>query len=320
MSEPIPVVLDCDPGHDDAMAILLAVGSPRIDLRAVTVTFGNCAVEDASRNARQVLTLAGALSVPVGRGAAAPLNGPTELGNYVHGASGLDGPAMPEARVQEGVLDAVNLMHQVLTSSDVPVTIVATGPITNVARLLQQHPQDRARIDRIVFMGGSTERGNHTPYAEFNTFADPEALEIILGTGLPTYMIGLNLTHQALATERVVERMRAMPHTIGQTAAAWMGFFGASYHRVWRFDAPPLHDPCTIAALIDPSIIEWQEAFVAVETQGPWARGATAVDLFDRWPDQRPNAYVAMTLDVDAYWNLLLRTIDSLGRARDSSR
>lgn len=299
------------------MAILLAAGSPSIDLLAVTVTFGNCAVEDASRNARRVLTLAGTLDVPVGRGASGPLSGTTSLGNYVHGASGLDGPDLPEALVEENSRRAVELLHDVITTSEVPVTVVATGPITNIACLLRDHPEDASAIERIVFMGGSTERGNHTPYAEFNTFADPEALELVLQAELPTYMIGLNLTHQALATEDVVARMRSMPHVVGQTAAAWMGFFGASYNRVWKFDAPPVHDPCTIAALINPNLIEWQEAFVAVETRGSWTRGATAVDLFDRWPGQLRNVSVGMRLDADAYWNLLLQTVDSLGRSLD---
>ena len=315
MTAATPIVLDCDPGHDDAMALLLAVGSTAIDLRAVTVTFGNCAVEDASRNARRVLTLAGAAHVPVGRGASGPLTGETFLGNYVHGISGLDGPDLPEPAVEEDSRDAIELLHEVISSSAVPITIIATGPITNIAHLLQRHPQDASNIARIVFMGGSTERGNHTPYAEFNTFADPEALDLVLNAGLTTYMVGLNLTHQALATDDIVERMRAMPHVLGQTAAAWMGFFGTSYNRVWRFDAPPVHDPCTIAAIIDPDLITWQDAFVAVETVGPWTRGATAVDLFDRWPERRPNAHVGMQLDSDAYWELVLTTVDSLGRS-----
>lgn len=315
MNEPIPIVLDCDPGHDDAMAILLAVGSPAIDLRAVTVTFGNCAVEDASRNARRVLTLAGSLSVPVGRGASSPMTGETFLGNYVHGVTGLDGPDLPEAMIEEDSRGAVELLHQVIATSEVPVTVVATGPITNIARLLQEHPGDASNIEKIVFMGGSTDRGNHTPYAEFNVFADPEALELVLQAEPPTYMVGLNLTHQALATEDVVERMRSMPHSLGKIAAAWMGFFGMSYNRVWKFDAPPVHDPCTIAAIINPNLIEWQDAFVAVETLGLWTRGATAVDLFDRWPDRSPNLSVAMRLDTPAYWELVLQTVDSLGRS-----
>lgn len=308
---PTPVILDCDPGHDDAIAILLAVGSKAINVRAVTTTFGNCAVQDATHNALSVLTLAGAL-VPLAQGADHALNGEAPLGNYVHGKSGLDGPDLPDPAFAAQPCTAVELMSQVLNESAAPVTIVATGPITNVAHLLLDNPAARENIAEIVFMGGSTGRGNHTPAAEFNTYADPEALAVVLGSGLPVRMVGLNLTHQALATEHVVTRMREMGHAVGQISAAWMGFFGSSYHRIWDFSAPPVHDPCTVAALIDPTVIQWRESFVAVETEGTWTRGATVVDL-DRRLDQVPNANVALSLDAPRYWDLVLDAIDRIG-------
>jgi pyrimidine-specific ribonucleoside hydrolase len=313
-SMPVPIILDCDPGHDDAIAILLAVQSPRIDLRAVTTTFGNCSVADATRNALRILTLAGVTTTPVARGAEGSLAGKSELGNYVHGVSGLDGPELPEPAFALSELSAVALMRQVLDGSDRPVTIVATGPITNVAALLQQHPDVRNKIAEIIFMGGSTERGNHTPTAEFNTYADPEALEIVLASGLPIAMVGLNLTHQALATPEVVARMRAMNHPLGNISGEWMGFFGSSYRAVWSFESPPVHDPCTVAALIDPTLITWQDCFVAVETQGEWTRGTTVVDLHNRY-ERPPNARVAMKLDSGRYWDLVLDSIDRLGRS-----
>ncbi len=308
----VPIVLDCDPGHDDAIALLLAVASPRIDLRAVTTTFGNCSVEDATRNALSILTLAGATSTPVARGAAHSLRGDTELGNYVHGASGLDGPDMPEPRMQVSEQSGTELLYSVLTESDEKVTVVATGPITNVAVLLEREPAVVSRIAEIVFMGGSVDRGNHTPTAEFNTFADPEALEIVLRSGLPVKMVGLNLTHQALASQEVVDRLTAMDHHLGRVAAEWMGFFGSSYRAIWSFDAPPVHDPCTVAALIDPRLITWQDSFVAVETSGEWTRGTTVVDLHGRY-QRPPNVSVAIGLDVEAYWDLVLASIDDLG-------
>ncbi|GAA2502422.1 nucleoside hydrolase [Terrabacter carboxydivorans] len=310
-----PIVVDCDPGHDDAVALLLAVGSDEVDLQAVTTTFGNCSVDDATRNAVQILTLAGATGVPVAQGAAGGLDGVSTLGNYVHGASGLDGPAMPEPGFEVVAEGAVELLRRVIESSDEPVTIAATGPITNVAQLLLDHPEVSDGVREVIFMGGSTERGNHTPTAEFNTYADPEALDVVLRSGLPVRMVGLNLTHQALATPEVVTRMAAMEHTVGRTCAAWMGFFGASYNRVWEFAAPPVHDPCTIAALIDSDVIEWREAFVAVELQGTWTRGTTVVDLHHRYPDERPNAQVAMTLDAARYWDLVIEAVDRVGRS-----
>jgi len=310
---PVPIVLDCDPGHDDAIAILLAVQSPEIDLRAVTTTFGNCSVEDATRNALAVLALAGKAHIPVAIGAAGPLSGATELGTYVHGASGLDGPAIPKAASSPVDASAVETMREVITRSDRPVTLVVTGPMTNVAELIRDFPEVLPGVEEVIFMGGSTERGNHTPTAEFNTYADPEALEVLLSSGVPVRMVGLNLTHQALATPEVVQRMQAMHHDVGRTAAAWMGFFGSSYRQVWEFDSPPVHDPCTIAALIQPWLVQWRECFIAVETQGRWTRGTTVVDLFNRY--QRPtNAKVAMSLDADGYWDLVLGAIDSLGK------
>jgi pyrimidine-specific ribonucleoside hydrolase len=316
VSDTIPILLDCDPGHDDAVALLLAVGSPRIDLRAVTTTFGNCSVDDATRNALRVLALVGATDVPVARGAAGPLSGELELGNYVHGASGLDGPELPEPQTSPVDRTAIQLIGQVLDESSEPVTIVATGPITNVGRLLRDQPEVVSRIKEVVFMGGSTERGNHTPAAEFNTYADPEALDIVLRSGVTVRMVGLNLTHQALATREVVERMQAMDHQVGRVCAGWMGFFGSSYSRIWEFDSPPVHDPCTIAALIEPDLIRWRDAFVAVELDGTWTRGATVVDLYHRYAEQPPNAQVAIDLDAEQYWDLVLSCVDTLGRGR----
>lgn len=312
---PVPVLLDCDPGHDDAVAILLALGSPEVRLLGITTCFGNCAVEDATRNALRVVTLAGRTDVPVAAGAAGPLRGDVELGNYVHGASGLDGPELPEPTTTPVAEGAVSFLRRRLTEADAPVTVVVTGPMTNLAVLLRDHPGHAGDIAEIVFMGGSTERGNHTPTAEFNVYVDPEALDVVLASGVPVRMVGLNLTHQALATQDVVERMRTIPTAVGQTCAAWMGFFGDSYERIWEFDAPPVHDPCTVAALIDAAVIEWRDAFVAVELDGRWTRGTTTVDLYERYPGHAPNTRVAMTLDAERYWDLVLTALDRLGEA-----
>lgn len=313
---PIPVIIDCDPGHDDAIALLLAVASVQIDIRAVTTCFGNCSVDDATRNALQILELAGAADVPVARGAAEPIVGGATLGNYVHGGSGLDGPELPLPSHGPVAEEAVQFIARVLEQSERPVTIVVTGPMTNVGVLLRDRPELADRVAEVIFMGGSTERGNHTPAAEFNTFADPESLDIVLRSGVKMRMVGLNLTHQALATPQVVERMRQMSHRIGAVSAEWMGFFGSSYSRIWEFDAPPVHDPCTIAAIIDPTLIEWREAFAAVELDGTWTRGATLVDLYGRYPDREPNISVAMRLDRERYWDLVLGALDSLGGRR----
>ncbi|TQL68184.1 purine nucleosidase/pyrimidine-specific ribonucleoside hydrolase [Nocardioides albertanoniae] len=306
---PVPVLLDCDPGHDDAIAILLALGSPHVDLLGITTTFGNCSVEMATYNALRILALADRRDIPVAAGSARPLAGEARLGEFIHGATGIDGTSLPEPLAEPDALGAVDFLRTSLLAAPAPVTVVATGPITNLALLLRDHPEVHSRIAEIVFMGGSTERGNTTPAAEFNTYADPEALDIVLTSGLDLRMVGLNLTHQALATPDVVARMRAMDHAVGRACADLMGFFGSTYSDVFDFAAPPVHDPCTIAALIDPTLISWHRSFVAVETAGRWTRGATVVDLHGRL-DQPPNAQVAISLDVDAYWDLVLAALD----------
>lgn len=309
---PIPVLLDCDPGHDDAIAILLALGSPGIDLLGITTTFGNCSVQQATRNALRILALVRRPDVPVAAGSAGPLVGRAHLGDFIHGATGIDGPVLPEPGAAPHALGAVEFLRTSLLRAPTPVTVVATGPITNLALLLRDHPEVGTKIAEIVFMGGSSDRGNTTPAAEFNAYADPEALHLVLTSGLPIRMVGLNLTHQALATRDVVARMRSMDHPVGRACADLMGFFGDTYSDVFEFVAPPVHDPCTIAALIDPGLVTWKKSFVAVETDGRWTRGATVVDLHDRL-DEPPNAHVAITLDVEAYWDLVLEALDRVG-------
>ena len=314
----IPIVLDCDPGHDDAIALLLAAGHDAIDLRAITTVAGNCSLERATENARRVAALAGVLDVPIAAGAAGPLEGELVVAADIHGDSGLDGY---EGRSGQAPLDprsAVELMIATLETASEPVTLVPTGPLTNVARLLRDRPDLRARIGRIVLMGGSTERGNKTPAAEFNIWVDPEAAATVFGSGVPVTMLGLNLTHQARATTDVVERIRALPGEPARAVEGWLEFFGGTYARVFGEFAPPVHDPCTVALLIDPTLVRCADAFVAVETDGRWTRGATVVD-FDGRLGHASNARVALELDVRRFWDLIVGALRRVGeRARSS--
>src|SRR5829696_3788309 len=307
---PVPCLLDCDPGHDDAIAILLAAAHPAIDLRAITTVAGNGAIDRVTWNARSVCTLAGILDVPVARGAAAPLAGVLEVAADVHGESALDGPALPEPTVPEDPRPAGGLIADALRAAPEPVTLVATGPLTNVALALEQ--VDHAAIREIVWMGGSTERGNRTPYAEFNAWVDPEAAAAVLAGGVPVAMIGLNLTHQALATDDVVARARALGTPLAETVAGWLTFFGATYRSLFGFAAPPVHDPCAVALVAEPAVVRCVDAFVAVETDGRWTRGATVVDLDGRL-GRPPNARVAVALDVQRFWDLVLGAVRRLG-------
>ena len=284
-ARPVPVVLDCDPGHDDALALLLAHADPRLDLRAVTVVHGNQTVERCLRNALVVCTVAGITDVPVAAGADRPLVRPLRVAADIHGASGLDGPRLPPPTVRADPRDAVTLLADTLRASDEPVTVVATGALTNVALLLRREPGLRERVREVVWMGGSTGRGNIQPYAEANAANDPEALDEVLAA-VPFTMVGLNLTHQALVTPAVVARLEALGTPVGDLCAELMTFFGETYARVFGMPDPPLHDPVAVAMVADPSLVRSVRANVVVETQGRWTAGATVVDL-DRYTGRR---------------------------------
>jgi purine nucleosidase/pyrimidine-specific ribonucleoside hydrolase len=301
---PVPVLLDCDPGHDDAIAILLAAGRrDAIDLRAITTVAGNAELEKVTLNARRVMTLGAITDVPVAAGAAGPRRGDLVTALDVHGQTGLDGAELPEPAVALDERGAVALM-----TDRGPATVVATGPLTNVAALLEQSP---ATVGEIVWMGGSTDRGNTRPYAEFNALVDPEAAEIVFASGVPLTMVGLNLTHQAQATPAVVDRLRAIGNPAAEAAIGWLGFFADTYRTIYGFAGPPVHDPCALALVIDSTLVRCVDAFVAIETAGRWTRGATVVDLHGRL-ERAPNARVAMELDVPRFWDLVVGAIEAL--------
>src|SRR4051794_18928526 len=307
-----PIILDCDPGHDDAVALLLAAGNDAIDLLAVTTVAGNCPLDLATLNARRVAALAG-LDVPIAAGAAGPLQGELVTAPDIHGQTGLDGYELTTGEAPLDPRPALDLMSDTLEAASEPVTLVPTGPLTNVAQLLTARPDLRERIREIVLMGGSTGRGNTTPAAEFNVYVDPEAAAIVFESGVPVTMIGLNLTHQARATREVLDRVREIPGEPARAVEGWMAFFGERYERVHGEFAPPVHDPCTVALLIDPTLIRCVDTFVAVETEGRWTGGATGVDL-DRRLGQPPNARVALELDAPRFWDPVLGAVARLAR------
>ena len=308
-----PVIVDCDPGHDDALALLLAAGDSGLRLLGVTTVAGNQTLGKTTRNALRILALAGVTGVPVAAGCDRPLVGDLTVAEDIHGSSGLDGPDLdgPVAEVVD--VHAVELMRRLIVGSAEPVTLIATGPLTNVALLLRRHPEVGPRLRRIVFMGGSTERGNTTPYGEFNIVTDPEAADIVLRSGLPLTMIGLNVTHQALATAEIIAEFRGLGTRLGAVCADLMTFFASSYRRVFGFAHPPVHDPIAVAAVIDPSIVRTVAVAVDVELAGTYTRGATVVDLHRR--SARPaNVDVAVGLEVAAFWRLLMAAVRTVGR------
>jgi inosine-uridine nucleoside N-ribohydrolase len=311
----IPVLLDCDPGHDDMVAILLAAANPRVDLLAITTVAGNGTLERTTYNARAVCSLAGIRDVPIAAGAPGPLVGRLRTAAHVHGESGLEGAALPEPDLPLADEHAVSLMARLLSESPEPVTLVATGPLTNVALLLRTWPELMPRIREVVLMGGSLGAGNVEPLAEFNIFVDPEAADVVFSSGLPVTMCGLNVTHQALATDAVMARLRALGTPLAETVVGLLGFFRDRYRELWGLEAPPVHDPVAVARVIDPALVRCEDAHVAVELHGTHTRGATVCDRFGV-RGLAPNAKVALELDAVGFWELVVAAVDRLGRAR----
>jgi purine nucleosidase len=310
-----PILVDCDPGHDDAVALLLAAGSPEVDLRAITTVAGNGTLDQVTLNARRVATLGGIRDVPIAAGADRPLVRPLETAADVHGDSALDGPELPEPDVDLDPRRADELIADVAAASPEPLTLVAVGPLTNVATALDRHPELAGRLREVIVMGGSTDRGNRAPYAEFNIWADPEAAARVFASDVPVTMIGLNLTHQALATPDVLDRLRGLGTELGDVVTGWMTFFGSTYEDIWGLPGPPVHDACAVAMTIDPTLIRAVETFVAIETEGRWTRGATVVDLHGRL-GRAANARVALDLDAPRFWDLAIAALRRLGAAR----
>jgi purine nucleosidase len=310
----IPVIIDCDPGHDDVFAIWLAAAHPSIDLRAITTVAGNGRIEHTTHNALVACTVAGIHDVPVAQGASEPLKGELRPAEWIHGANALGGPTLPTPSVELDGRDAVTLIADVLTASDEPVVLVPTGPLTNVAHLIQRHPELLPKVQRVIWMGGSTGRGNVSPYAEFNAWADPEAAAIVLDSGVDFTMVGLNISHQALITPEVRARIAAVGTPIAAFGVELLEYFCSTYEQFEGMPDGPLHDPITIAMLADPSVATTMRTRVDVECQGTQTRGATCVDLLNFL--QRPdNATVALDLDVERFWSLIVDAVSALGRA-----
>ncbi len=309
---PTPVVLDCDPGHDDMVAILLAAGSPALDLRAITTVAGNGPLAQTTRNALLTCTLAGIRDVPVAAGCAEPLVGEPLTAPEVHGESAMDGAELGEPDVSAVDAHAVDLLAEVLLGSSEPVTVVATGPLTNIALLLRRHPRVRGAIGEVIVMAGSTGAGNIQPLAEFNVLVDPEAAHVVFTSELPLTMCGLDVTHQALATPDVLAGLSAVGTPLAGVVVELLGFFGDRYRDLWGFPAPPVHDPVAVARLIEPAVVGCVPANVVIERTGTFTRGATVVDRFGV-TGREPNAQVALELDAPRFWELVTDAVRALG-------
>jgi len=304
----IPIVIDCDPGHDDAIAILLALASPEVELRGITTVAGNQTLEKTTRNALKVLELAGRTDVPVAAGAAAPLERTLRVAAHVHGESGLDGPDLPEPETRPVEQPAADFLAELIEPG---VVLVPTGPLTNVALLLQRHPDVKERLERIVWMGGAIAEGNVTPAAEFNAFVDPEAAAVVFASGIPVTMIGLDVTHMALFTREHADRLRGTGGA-GRVVAELSDFFQLFHERRYGFAGSPIHDALAVADVIDPTLVTRLACNVEIETASQYCDGRTVVD---RWlvTDRTRNAQVGIDVDAPRFLDLLVERIASLG-------
>jgi inosine-uridine nucleoside N-ribohydrolase len=296
------ILLDCDPGHDDTIALLLALASPEVDLVGVTTVAGNQTLDKTTANALRVLELVGA-EIPVAAGADRPLVRELHVAANVHGETGLDGPDLPPAQGRPVGEHAVDFLAERVPGR----TLVATGPLTNVALLLARHPD--ARPDRLIVMGGAIAEGNVTPAAEFNIWADPEAAARVFESGLDVTMVGLDVTHKALMTRAHAEALRRAGRA-GRTVAELFDFFSVFHREVYGFDGAPIHDAVAVAQVIRPGLLELRHVHVAVDTESSLCRGRTVVDVWRRTGNE-PNANVAVDVDAEAFLSLL---VDRLSR------
>lgn len=313
------IILDCDPGHDDALAMILAAGDPRIELLAITTCAGNQTLEKVTRNALSVCAVAGIVDVIVAAGASVPLVRPQRVAPDIHGESGLDGPVLPPATLELDPRHAIDvIIDLVMDNEPGTITLVPTGPLTNIALAMKKEPAIVNRVKRVVLMGGSYTRGNTTPAAEFNIIADPEAAYAVFAGAWPVTMVGLDLTHQALATTEVVNRISQIDSELSRFVTAVLEFFGKTYQEIQGFEFPPVHDLCCIAWLADNEVFTTRDAFVTVELNGKWTEGMTVTD-FDNLYGQPKNTQVAITLDHSRLWEMTITAIEKLSALKASS-
>ncbi|WP_112585116.1 nucleoside hydrolase [Brucella tritici] len=300
----IPVIMDCDPGHDDAIALVMAHKSDAINLLGVTTVCGNATLERTTINALRILEFIGAGDVPVAQGCGTPLNRPLVLGT-ADGPSGLEGtPDLPEPTMKLVDMHAVDFIAKILREHPEPVTLAPTGPLTNIAMLLLKYPELKPKIARIVSMGGAFfRRTEYITPTEFNIFCDPEAARIVMDSGIDVTMVGLDVTMHVLVEEEQFEELRKIDTPLGKAVLNWLKFY-EKLHRGQMGVGGALHDPLVLATIIDPSLIEKRRAHVAVDLTGTYTFGATVADYWQerRLPD---NVWVATRVNSEGFFDQL---------------
>lgn len=313
MAKPLPIIIDTDPGQDDAVAILLALASPELEVLGITAVAGNVPLALTEVNARKICELAGRPDIKVFSGAIRPMLRRLVTAEHVHGRTGLDGPILPEPTMPLQGQHAVDFIVETLMAHPAgTVTLCTLGPLTNIALALVREPRIASRIKRIVAMGGGFfEGGNVTPAAEFNIYVDPQAARLVLDSDIPFTLIPLDCTHQALTTRKRVEAFRTMKNRTGPASAQLLDFFERFDEQKYGTDGGPLHDPCVIAWLLRPALFTSRDVNVSVECESELTMGMTVVDWWGV-TTRKANATVCRTIDAEGFFGLLAERLATL--------
>lgn len=305
------IIIDCDPGVDDAIALLLAFASPELEILGITTVAGNVSLPFTEKNARKICELAKRDDVKVYAGCPRPILRSLETARHIHGETGLQGVELSEPQMPLQPQHGVEFLIETLMQASEPITLATLGPLTNLAIALIQAPQIIPKIQEVVLMGGATSQGNVTASAEFNLYVDPHAAHIVFTSGLPLTMIGLDVTHKVLTTPERLQKIRAIATPVSAAAAAMLAHYGAYDVEKYGMLGSPLHDPCVIAYVIHPELFMGRNLHVAIETTSELTMGRSVVDL---WQSGRqvPNAYVIQQADDEGFYSLLIQRLAKL--------
>ncbi|CAH1059106.1 nucleoside hydrolase [Paenibacillus pseudetheri] len=304
-----PIIIDCDPGHDDAIAILLAIANAeKLDLRGITTVGGNQILDKITENALKVISFVNA-DIPVAKGAAGPLFGKLVTGEEAHGESGMDGPLLPPSKFRPLEEGAVEFMLNIIRSSEEKITLVPMAPLTNIALLITAYPEIKERIEKISLMGGGISYGNVTSTAEFNIFVDPEAARIVFESGIPITMSGLDVTDKAAIFEDEIVALKERGPV--STMVGELLDFYSIYGKKMGYVGSALHDPCAVAWLLRPELFESEHLYVTVETEGKLTRGMTVADKRKK-TDRPANVEVLVGVDREAFMKLIFDSLEKL--------
>lgn len=304
----IPIIIDCDPGHDDAIAIILAFAADNLDVKAITTVGGNQTIEKTTNNALRILKFINK-DVPVAMGANKPMRRTLKIAPEVHGDTGLDGPVLEESNKKPLNINAYELMAKIIKESDEKVVLVPTGPLTNIAIFLSAYPDLHDKIERISLMGGAAIGGNWTAAAEFNILVDPEAADIVFKSGIPITMSGLDVTHKAQIREKDIVKIKKQGGKVAILVAELLEYFIKFHKQIVGFDFAPLHDPCAVAYLMKPSMFKSKKLNVVIDKTGEHTTGCTVTD-FNKVTGREPNVDVLLDVDIDSYIDLIIEVVN----------